>query len=102
MNVMMKVILDIIYFYFYINNCLFHIVEHHLNSNGHTAEEKEVVVDVPMEEEEGGKVKDFTPSTGLTSAEARDLLEKWGRNELADKKKPKVSVGMHCTYFILF
>jgi hypothetical protein len=43
--------------------------------------------------EEGGheKVKDFVPSKGLTTQEAAELLQKWGRNELEDKKKSKVN-----------
>ena len=32
--------------------------------------------------------KDFTPSRGLTSDEASDLLKKWGRNELVEKSTP--------------
>ncbi len=43
------------------------------------------------DEEEGEKPKEFIPSKGLSSEEAKVLLEKWGRNELTDKKKPKVS-----------
>lgn len=30
----------------------------------------------------------FVPSHGITSAEAAELLEKWGRNELTEHKKP--------------
>lgn len=44
-----------------------------------------------MTEEGEGKVKDFVPSKGLTQADAAELLLKWGRNELEDKKKSKVS-----------
>lgn len=43
-----------------------------------------------MTEEGESKVKDFVPSKGLTTAEAQELLQKWGRNELEDKKKAKV------------
>eukprot|EP01040_Poterioochromonas_malhamensis_P007402 gene7402-7984_t len=45
-------------------------------------------------DEEGEKPKEFTPSKGLTSEEAKVLLEKWGRNELMDKKKPKWLIFM--------
>jgi len=37
-----------------------------------------------------GETKQFVPSKGLTSAEARELLLQYGRNELEDKKRPKV------------
>jgi len=30
------------------------------------------------------------PKDGLTSSQAADLLQRWGRNELEDKKIPKV------------
>jgi hypothetical protein len=43
-----------------------------------------------MTEEGVEKVKSFVPSKGLTSEEAEQLLAKWGRNELEDKKRPKV------------
>ena len=43
-----------------------------------------------MTEEGEEKVKLFTPSKGLTSAEAARLLQEWGRNELEEKKKSKV------------
>jgi hypothetical protein len=36
------------------------------------------------------EVREFTPSQGLTSVEATALLEKWGRNELEEKKKSHV------------
>jgi hypothetical protein len=45
---------------------------------------------IPMTEEGAEKVKAFVPSKGLTSVEAQSLLEKFGRNELPEKKKPKV------------
>jgi hypothetical protein len=42
---------------------------------------------------ESGARFDFTPAPreGLTSAQAADLLKKYGRNELEDKKIPKVN-----------
>lgn len=43
-----------------------------------------------MTEEGAEKVKEFVPSKGLTTFEAQQLLQKWGRNELEDKKKSKV------------
>lgn len=46
---------------------------------------------IPMTEEGVDKVKEFVPSKGLTTFEAQQLLQKWGRNELEDKKKSKVS-----------
>jgi len=46
---------------------------------------------IPMEEEHG-KPKEFTPSKGLTTFEAQQLLQKWGRNELEDKKKSKLLI----------
>ena len=43
------------------------------------------------DDEEAGEVAtDFVPSKGLTSAEAEKKLKEWGRNELMDKKTPKV------------
>jgi hypothetical protein len=48
-----------------------------------------LILGIPMEEEHG-KPKEFTPSKGLTTFEAQQLLQKWGRNELEDKKKSKV------------
>ncbi len=50
-------------------------------------------IGIPMEEEGSGKVKEFVASKGLTSFEAQQLLQKWGRNELEDKKKSKVGRG---------
>ena len=47
---------------------------------------------IPMEDEEEGGQKEFVMSKGLTSSEAAALLEKWGRNELEEKNKPKVGV----------
>lgn len=47
---------------------------------------------VPMQEEEGEEApKSFVPSKGLTTAEAQALLAQWGRNELEEKHKPKVT-----------
>ncbi len=45
---------------------------------------------IPMTEEGVDTKKDFVPSKGLTTFEAQQLLQKWGRNELEDKKKSKV------------
>ena len=39
---------------------------------------------------ERGEVKNFVASHGLTTSEAMELLRQWGRNELEDKKIPKV------------
>lgn len=50
----------------------------------------DVWLGIPMSEEGEEKPKLFTPSKGLTSAEAARLLEQWGRNELAEKNKSKV------------
>lgn len=78
------------------------------DNHGHTAspvKEKEIVADIPMEEEGSHKVKEFTPSKGLTSKQAEELLEQWGRNELSEKKKPKVSflaVILPCSNLNLF
>ena len=48
-------------------------------------------VHIPMEDDdEGADRKSFVASRGLTSAEAAKLLERWGRNELEEKNKPKV------------
>lgn len=44
-----------------------------------------------MTEEGAEKPKEFVPSKGLTTFEAQQLLQKWGRNELEDKKKSKVT-----------
>lgn len=44
---------------------------------------------IPMTEEGAEKTKQFVASKGLTTEEAHQLLLKWGRNELEDKKKPK-------------
>lgn len=43
---------------------------------------------IPLEEE-GVEQKTFTPSKGLTTAEAERLLQQYGRNELEEKHKPK-------------
>lgn len=34
--------------------------------------------------------REFSPSKGLSTAEAQDLLRQWGRNELEEKKKSYV------------
>lgn len=44
---------------------------------------------IPMSEDGVSHKDSFVPSKGLTSAEAEVLLEKWGRNELEEKSKPK-------------
>eukprot|EP00401_Gymnodinium_catenatum_P003155 CAMPEP_0117607676 /NCGR_PEP_ID=MMETSP0784-20121206/80403_1 /TAXON_ID=39447 /ORGANISM="" /LENGTH=914 /DNA_ID=CAMNT_0005410901 /DNA_START=35 /DNA_END=2779 /DNA_ORIENTATION=- len=43
---------------------------------------------IPLEEE-GVEQKTFTPSKGLTTSEAEQLLAKFGRNELEEHTKPK-------------
>ena len=53
------------------------------------SEKKDMVI-LPTSSEEAAIKKDFVVSKGLTSAEAAQLLQKWGRNELEDKQKPKV------------
>jgi hypothetical protein len=53
-----------------------------------------------MTEEGVEKTKEFVPSKGLTTEEARQLILKWGRNELEDKKKAKVFIIYYS--FILF
>lgn len=45
---------------------------------------------IPMEDEH--TTKEFVPSKGLTSQEASARLIQYGRNELEDKKVPKVLV----------
>jgi len=40
---------------------------------------------------DGEVIKDFIASVGLSTAEAERLLIEWGPNELAEKKKAKVS-----------
>lgn len=63
----------------------------HKSSNAH----------IPMEEdEEGGDRKSFTASRGLTSQQAAELLERWGRNELEEKTKPKVCVEVLQLFFL--
>eukprot|EP01040_Poterioochromonas_malhamensis_P007396 gene7396-7978_t len=49
---------------------------------------------IPMTEEGVEKTKAFVPSKGLTTEEAQQLLLKWGRNELEDKKKAKWLIFM--------
>jgi hypothetical protein len=36
--------------------------------------------------------KSFTPSKGLSTSEAEALLMQWGRNELREKSKAKVTI----------
>ncbi|MEW5303187.1 MAG: hypothetical protein WDW36_005903 [Sanguina aurantia] len=52
------------------------------------------------ERDEDGKApaKDFVQSTGLSSSEASDLLVKWGRNELEEKRTPKWLVFLQQLY----
>ena len=54
---------------------------------------------IPMKETE--PELDFTPSKGLTSAEAAKLLEQWGMNELPEKVTPKVCVLLSPSLFSL-
>jgi hypothetical protein len=54
-----------------------------------------------MTEEGVEKVKSFAPSKGLTTQEAEQLLEKWGRNQLEDKKRPKVRLFFPVSYCTL-
>lgn len=61
--------------------------QHHVAQPSSNKEEDHI----PMDEEGSGKVKEFVASKGLTTQQAQELLEKWGRNELAEKTKPKVS-----------
>jgi len=44
---------------------------------------------IPMTED-SEKTKEFQASQGLTGHEASELLLKYGRNELPEKKRPKV------------
>jgi H+-transporting ATPase len=41
------------------------------------------------DDERHGEAVDFVKSKGLTSAEADELLRRFGRNELEEKKTPK-------------
>jgi len=59
--------------------------QHHVAQPSSNKEEDHI----PMDEEGSGKVKEFVASKGLTTQQAQELLEKWGRNELAEKTKPK-------------
>lgn len=47
------------------------------------------ILGIPMTETD--KIPHFVPSKGLSESEAKTLLAKHGRNELPEKKKPKVS-----------
>ena len=53
---------------------------------------------------EAGLRHDFTPAPkdGLTSGQAAELLKKFGRNELEDKKVPKVKKYLLIKYKIKF
>lgn len=42
------------------------------------------------------------PRDGLTSSQAADLLKKWGRNELEDKKIPKVDFNISIIFILIF
>lgn len=53
-----------------------------------------------MTEEGVEKTKAFVPSKGLTTEEAQQLLLKWGRNELEDKKKAKVGGLLLSVFFV--
>ena len=62
---------------------------------------EEIVVSpgIAMEEEDAkllvaaaATAPEFTPSSGLTTFEANELLLKYGRNELEDVSTPKVSL----------
>lgn len=44
---------------------------------------------IPLTEEGHEKTKEFVPSKGLTSSQAKIYLDRYGRNELPEKKKPK-------------
>ena len=68
-------------------------------NNDSTKSEEYASQGIPMTEEGVENKKDFVPSKGLTTFESQQLLVKWGRNELEDKKKSKVSCG---TYYLNF
>jgi hypothetical protein len=51
-------------------------------------------------EDEHSKKIEFIESVGLSSQEAEELLQKYGRNELEDKKKPKVCCSPHTLSFL--
>ena len=44
----------------------------------------------------------FTPSEGLTSVQAEELLKKWGRNELIEKQVPTWLVIFHLVHLLFF
>ncbi len=46
--------------------------------------------------EDSEKTKEFVASKGISSNEAKDLLQRYGRNELPEKKKPKVRLIFCC------
>jgi len=51
--------------------------------------------------EDSEKTKEFVASKGLTVNEANELLLKYGRNELPEKKRPKVELPFHIAIFHL-
>ncbi|WIA12441.1 hypothetical protein OEZ85_012477 [Tetradesmus obliquus] len=51
-----------------------------------------------IEVDEPKKKADFTPSHGLTTAEADELRVQWGKNELEEKSKPKWLVFVELLY----
>jgi magnesium-transporting ATPase (P-type) len=53
-------------------------------------------------EETMDEAKTTEISAGLTSAEAERLLQEFGRNELEEKKKPKVFLNEHSYIVTLF
>jgi hypothetical protein len=55
---------------------------------------------IPLTEEGAEKTKEFVPSKGLTSSQAKIFLDRYGRNELPEKKKPKVWVYNICFYVL--
>lgn len=49
-------------------------------------------------EEEGAPKKDFVPSEGLTTEQAKALLHQWGRNELEEKSTPGWLIFLRLLY----
>ena len=60
------------------------------------------LTDKNLDETEDEKPVQFILSFGLTSAEAAKRLIEYGRNELEDKKTPKVNNSHLNIYIILF
>jgi hypothetical protein len=71
------------------------------NDKGYVSPDAGLIVKSPVHQheeksEDGISLKestdqtDFVPSKGLTSQQAEELLRKYGKNELEDKKTPKV------------